>query len=118
MRSTLPESQLPGIPDDGTASYRDAMVTLHIEHSITDFATWAEAFGRFADVRRDAGVRAERVQHRLDDPCHLHIDLDFDTVESAAAFREFLHSVIWATPDDSPALVGAPTTTLLETAPL
>jgi hypothetical protein len=94
------------------------MATLHIEHPITDFATWAAAFDRFADARQNAGVRAQRVQRRVDDPLFLLIDLDFDTVESAAAFRDFLHSVIWATPENAPALVGQPTTTLLETAPI
>jgi hypothetical protein len=37
------------------------MRTLHIEHPITDLDTWVAAFNRFADARRDAGVRAERV---------------------------------------------------------
>lgn len=94
------------------------MVTLHIEHAITDFATWAAAFGRFAEARQNAGVRAHRVQRRVDDPLYLVIDLDFDTVESATAFRDFLHSVIWSTPDNAPALRGQPTTTVLEMAPL
>ena len=30
--------------------------TLHIEHEITDFASWKAAFDRFADRRREAGV--------------------------------------------------------------
>ena len=44
------------------------MATLHIEHRITDFDIWSSAFDRFADVRRDAGFRAQRVQRPVDDP--------------------------------------------------
>jgi hypothetical protein len=38
------------------------MATLHIEHPITDFGTWNAAFARLADVRRQAGVRQQRIQ--------------------------------------------------------
>lgn len=66
------------------------MPTLHIQHGITDFDTWKSAFNRFADVRRDAGVRAERVQRPVDDPRYVVIDLDFDTTDEAEAFLVFL----------------------------
>jgi hypothetical protein len=33
------------------------MVTLHIEHAITDFTTWASAFEHFSEARHHAGVR-------------------------------------------------------------
>ena len=39
------------------------MVTLHIEHAITDFGAWKQAFDRFADMRRASGVLRHRV-HR------------------------------------------------------
>lgn len=89
------------------------MVTLHIEHPITDFETWAAAFDRFADARRNAGVRAHRVQRPVDDDHHLIISLDFDTAEAAAAFREFLRTVVWANPTNAPGLAGEPRTLLL-----
>jgi hypothetical protein len=38
------------------------MATLHIEHAVTDFETWNTAFGRFAEARRQSGVRQQRVQ--------------------------------------------------------
>lgn len=94
------------------------MVTLHIEHPITDFDTWADAFGRFAEARRNAGVRAHRVRRPVDDERYLHVDLDFDTVEAAEAFRAFLCTVVWATPDNAPGLAGEPRTVVLETAPI
>lgn len=93
------------------------MATLHIEHAITDFDTWLDAFRRFADARRQAGVRAHRVLQPVDDPRYVVVDLDFDTVEAAAAFREFLHTVVWAVPANAPALAGTPNTMLLEPAP-
>jgi hypothetical protein len=91
------------------------MTTLHIRHAITDFDTWASAFGRFADARIDAGVRAVRVQRPVDDPAYVVIDLDFDTTNEAESFREFLHSNVWI-PGVSPALVGTPETMILEPA--
>ena len=92
------------------------MPTLHIEHPITDFDTWSSAFRRFADARRQAGVRGHRIQRTVDDPNHLVIDLDFDTVDEARAFLGFLSTTVWANPQASPALAGAPTTMILEPA--
>jgi hypothetical protein len=92
------------------------MPTLHIEHAITEFDTWKSAFNRFADVRRDAGVRSERVQRPVEDPNYVVIDLDFDSTEEAEAFLLFLNTKIWGTRENAPALAGAPETTILEPA--
>jgi hypothetical protein len=92
------------------------MPTLHIEHPITDFETWTAAFNRFADARRQAGVRSHRVQRPVDDPTYVLVDLEFDTVEAAEAFRHFLETQVWATPENSPALAGTPRTRILATA--
>ena len=92
------------------------MATLHIEHAITDFDTWTAAFDRFADVRRNAGVRAQRVQRPVNDPRYVVIDLDFDSAERAEAFLQFLHAKVWQTRESSPALVGTPETMILERA--
>lgn len=91
------------------------MATLHIRHAITDFEVWASAFDRFAGARRDAGVRAQRVQRPVDDPAYVVIDLDFDTRDAAESFRDFLHTTVWV-PGVSPALVGTPETVVLEPA--
>lgn len=92
------------------------MATLHIEHPITDFDTWVSAFNRFADVRREAGVRAQRVQRPVDDPMYVVIDFDFDTTEEAEAFLHFLNTKVWAIRENAPALVGTPETMILEPA--
>lgn len=90
------------------------MTTLHIEHAITDFDTWREAFGRAAEVRARFGVRGYEIKRPVDDPSYLMIDLTFDRADAAAAFLEQLHQ-IWQTPTASPALDGAPRTRILET---
>lgn len=92
------------------------MATLHIEHPITDFDTWSKAFGRFEEARRQAGVRAHRVQRPVDDDRYVVIDLDFDDVQSAEAFRGFLKANVWSNAANAPALVGEPQTRILQPA--
>jgi hypothetical protein len=89
------------------------MATLHIQHPITDFDTWTAAFGRFADARRGAGVRAQRVQRPVDTK-FVVIDLDFDSTAEAERFRGFLITQVWANPENSPGLAGTPETLILE----
>lgn len=90
------------------------MITLHIDHPISDYAVWRGAFDHFAEVRRSAGVVEERVLRPHDDPHYVVIQLDFATVEEASAFRQFLVSQVWATSANSPALAGEPRTMILE----
>jgi hypothetical protein len=92
------------------------MATLHIEHPITDFDTWNAAFARFADARRQAGVRHQRIQRPVDDPAYVVVDLDFDTVEEAEKFLGFLHANVWASSENAPALAGKPQTRILQAA--
>lgn len=92
------------------------MTTLHIEHPITDIKTWSSAFAGFAEVRRQAGVLAQRIQRPIDQPHYVVIDLDFETRQQAAAFLTFLKTQVWAVPENAPALAGAPQTMLLEAA--
>lgn len=90
------------------------MPTLHIEHPITDFETWASAFARFSDRRRAAGVRAERVQRPVGNRSYVVIDLEFDTTEEAEAFLAFLKTTVWGVRENAPALAGTPETAILE----
>jgi hypothetical protein len=82
--------------------------TLHIEHSITDLTTWLEAFSRFEEPRKKAGVRAQRVCQPVDDERYIYVELDFDSVEKAEAFKQFLESNVWSSAEASPALDGTP----------
>ncbi len=93
------------------------MPTLHIQHAITDFDTWAHAFERFEDARARAGVRSHQVRRPIDDPNYVVIDLEFGTTREAIAFREFLQTQIWTNPADAPALSGVPETMILAPAP-
>jgi hypothetical protein len=94
------------------------MATLLIEHSISDFETWQQAFGRFAERRRQGGVVHERIMQPVGDPLCVLIDLEFATVEAAQRFQEFLETQVWTTPDSSPALVGTPRARVVDTAPV
>lgn len=89
------------------------MATLQIEHPITDLQTWLGAFSRFEEARKRAGVRAQRIRQPVDDDNCIHITLEFDSVREAAAFKEFLETNVWASPEASPALDGAPKATVL-----
>lgn len=91
------------------------MTTLHIEHPVTNFATWKHAFDGFADLRAAAGVRSHVIRRPIDDADYVVIDLEFDAEPAAAAFLETLRTRIWSTPSNSPALAGEPITQLLNT---
>ncbi len=91
------------------------MITLHIEHPVSDLPTWQAAFGRLVERRREGGVCGERVQHPVDDDHHVLIELDFPTREQAQRFLVFLETTVWASRESSPALAGTPRTRLLET---
>lgn len=92
------------------------MATLRIEHHITDFESWTAAFARFADARRQAGVRQQRIQRPVGDPAYVVVDLDFDTVGEAEKFLTFLRASISDSAENAHALAGKPQTRILETA--
>jgi hypothetical protein len=92
------------------------MTTLHIEHPITDLNVWLAAFDRFAEARANAGVRAQRVRHPIDDPNYIVVDLDFTTTQEARQFLAFLENMVWSSTDNAPALAGTPQTKLLQEA--
>jgi len=97
-------------------AYPRPMVTLQIEHAITDYPTWRGAFDRFAEARERAGVRGHRIRRRVDGHHYLVIELDFDTTAQAEDFLAFLRSTVWASSTNAPALVGAPEARILEAA--
>lgn len=89
------------------------MITLRIEHPISDFDTWRQAFARFSEARTNGGVRQQTVRRPLDDDRFVAIDLGFDDEEAARRFEAFLRESVWAQRGNSPALAGAPVTRLL-----
>jgi hypothetical protein len=89
------------------------MITLHIEHPISDLQAWKAAFDTFAERRRQGGVCGERVQHPVDDDRYILVDLEFSTREQAQRFLSFLETTVWTSRDSSPALAGTPHTAIL-----
>ena len=85
-----------------------AVPALHIEHPISDLATWLGAFTGFAEARRDSGVTAERVHQPIADENYIVVQLEFPTIEAAEHFKAFLESVVWQSQDLSPGLAGTP----------
>ena len=92
------------------------MATLHIEHPIVEFAMWKSAFDRFEDARRQSGVIRYRIQQPINDDKYVVVDLEFGTTQQAERFLEFLRSVIWRSPENSPALAGTPRARVLQLA--
>ena len=90
------------------------MSTLLIEHKISDFATWHDAFTRFAARRREGGVIGELIMRPVDDPHYVIVELEFTTLDEARQFQHFLESQVWSTPASSPALVGSPRARIAE----
>lgn len=92
------------------------MTTLHIEHPISDFDTWREAFDRFEPLRSSAGVVADRVYRPVDDNHYVLVQLDFPDDAPAIAFLDTLRTVVWNNPELSPALRGEPRAVVLHRA--
>ena len=90
------------------------MATLHIEHPISDLDVWLGAFTNFADARKNAGVRAQRVRQPVDDARFIVVDLEFDDAEAARGFQTFLEDVVWQSRELSPGLDGVPVARVLE----
>jgi hypothetical protein len=89
------------------------MPVLHIEHAITDLATWKSAFDRFAQARAAAGVQAHRIAQPVDDDAYIFVELDFADVAAADGFLNFLQTHVWSSRDASPGLVGQPQARIL-----
>lgn len=89
------------------------MPTLQIEHATSDFDIWKQAFDADPVRREESGVRRYRVFRPIDDPSYVKIDLDFDSVGDAEAFRAALQD-LWGSSRAAPALAGTPKTRIVE----
>lgn len=72
-------------------------VILQIEHPVTDFASWKQAFDADPIGRRAMGVRRHRVMCPAAEPRVVAVELEFDDTASAeiclAALRELWKGV-------------------------
>ncbi len=71
------------------------MVMLRIEHAVSNFAGWKQAFDSDPAGREKSGVRRYRIARAVDDPNHVLIDLEFDTARQAEALLAALR-VVWS----------------------
>ena len=71
------------------------MPTLQIEHLVRDYDTWKQAFDSDPVGRRQGGVRSYRISRLVEEPLHVLIELDFESVDEAASFAERLRAM-WA----------------------
>ena len=62
------------------------MHVLRIEHSVTTFEAWKEAFEGDPLGRERSGVRSYRILRGVDDPDYVMIDLEFEGAGEAEAF--------------------------------
>jgi hypothetical protein len=90
---------------------------LHIEHPISDFATWTAAFAGFAENRIRAGCLRERIWRPADDARYIVVQLDFEAVAQAEAFLGFLRTQVWSSETRAPALAGEPLVRVLREEP-
>ena len=81
------------------------MTTLHVENTVRDFASWKAVFDKFDRFRGEQRVRSYRMTRAVEDPNHVMIDLEFDSLEDATAFRGALEK-IWETPQSKQQLVS------------
>lgn len=91
------------------------MPTLRIEHPISDFAVWKRAFDSDPVRRKESGVRRYRVLRPVDDPQCVTVDLEFESLLEAVAFRGALEQ-LWSSGRAAPALAGTPRTRIVEEA--
>jgi hypothetical protein len=73
------------------------MTVLRIEHAVSDFDMWKQAFDSDPVGRERSGVRRYRVLRPVDDPAFVMIDLEFDSASEAEALLDAMRRV-WAGP--------------------
>ena len=66
------------------------MYILRIEHPVADYDAWKGAFDSDPIGRERSGVRRYRIMRSTDDPSHVMVDLEFDSLGEAEAVRAAL----------------------------
>ncbi|MCG3121373.1 MAG: hypothetical protein ALAOOOJD_04438 [bacterium] len=70
------------------------MYILRIEHPVSNFDGWKQAFDSDPIGREKSGVRRYQILRPLDDANYVMIDLEFDTVSQAEALLAAMR-VVW-----------------------
>ena len=71
------------------------MPILQVEHGVRDYDAWKQAFENDPVGREAGGVRDYRIARAADDQNLVLIELDFDSVGEAEAFRARLEG-LWS----------------------
>jgi hypothetical protein len=88
---------------------------LRVEHPVADYDAWKAAFDSDPIGRERSGVRRYRIMRATDDPSHVMIDLEFDSLGEAEAVKVALGEVEFDSASEAEAVRAAledPTTPL------
>ncbi len=88
------------------------MPVLRIDHAVSDFDAWKQAFDSDPIGRAQSGVRRYRVLRAVGDPNHVMIDLEFDSARDAEASRDALQE-LWGRVE-AQGLIRSPSAVILE----
>ena len=69
------------------------MTTLRIEHPVPSFEGWKKAFDSDPMHREASGVRRYKILRPVDDPEFVTVDLEFEALGEAEAFRAGLEEL-------------------------
>lgn len=64
------------------------MVRMFVIHTVEDYERWRQVYEELESTRAESGVRDAAVFHAPDNPNHLTVTHDFDSLEAARAFAE------------------------------
>ena len=91
------------------------MPLLQIEHPVRNYDGWKAAFDSDPAGRLAGGVRRYAIYRPVDDANFVEIDLAFDTITAAEAFKGRLEAM-WRTPGAVSVLGGAPRVRIVDEA--
>jgi hypothetical protein len=86
---------------------QEEMYILRIEHPVADYDAWKAAFDSDPIGRERSGVRRYRIMRTTDDPSHIMIDLEFDSLGEAEAVKGALGEVQFDSPSEAEAARAA-----------
>lgn len=69
------------------------MTLLQVEHTISNFERWKEAFDKDPINRRKSGVKRYRILRPTDDQTYVIVHLEFDNLRSAQEALAALHKL-------------------------
>lgn len=69
------------------------MYVLRIEHRVSNYEGWKQAFDSDPVDRQKSGVRRFQISRACDDANHVMIDLEFDTAREAEALLAAMQAV-------------------------